>query len=104
MMNGNRKLTLIQIPKPGASLVQTLLLILLLLAAPLAGLATTQDGGLPGDWLTSYRSARSIGFGGAFTAVADQPLGMLWNPAGMTQMDMNEIFAESTQLFEDTNI
>lgn len=74
----------------------------LLLAAG-AG-AATQDGGLPGDWLTSYRSARAVGLGGAFTAVADQPLGMLWNPAGMAQLEMNEIFLESTQLFEDTSV
>lgn len=66
--------------------------------------AATQDGGLPGDWLTSYRSARAVGLGGAFTAVADQPLGMLWNPAGMTQLEMNEIFLESTRLFEDTSV
>ena len=97
-MNGNRKPTLM--PR----LTGTVLLSLALLAWPLGSLAETTDGGLPGDWLTSYRSARSIGLGGAFTAVADQSLGMLWNPAGMTQLDRNEIFVESTQLFEDTNI
>ncbi len=66
--------------------------------------AAEQEGGMPGDWLTSYRSARAIGLGGAFTAVADQPLGMLWNPAGMTQLEMNEVFLESTRLFEDTTV
>ncbi|MBU8870576.1 MAG: PorV/PorQ family protein [Gemmatimonadales bacterium] len=97
-MNGNRKPNLF----PGFT--GALFLSLMLMTWPLAGIAETPDGGQPGDWLTSYRSARSMGLGGAFTAVADQPLGMLWNPAGMTQLGMNEVFVESTRLFEDTTV
>ena len=97
-MNGMRKPNLI----PRATGV--LLLTLALLTGSSGAWAESTDGGLPGDWLNSYRSARASGLGGAFTAVADQPLGMLWNPAGMTQLAMNEIFVESTRLFEDTTV
>ena len=97
-MNGNHTPNRIQ------RMSGALLLSLAVLILPLAASAETFDGGLPGDWLSSYRSARAIGLGGAFTAVADQPLGMLWNPAGMTQLDMNEVFLEQTRLFEDTTV
>lgn len=96
-MNGNRTPHRI---RPLAAAATLLVLLAWAGAVP----AETQDGGLPGDWLTSYRSARSIGMGGSFCAVADQSLGMLWNPAGMTQLDRNEVFLESTQLFEDTTV
>ncbi|MBN2070914.1 MAG: PorV/PorQ family protein [Candidatus Krumholzibacteriota bacterium] len=69
-----------------------------------AGWADDQNGGMTGDWLASYRTARSLGFGGAFTAIADEPIGMVWNPAGMTRLQMNEVFLETAVLFEGTSI
>ena len=69
--------------------------------------ATAADeaaAGVPGDWLSRYASARSIGLGGAFVAAADQPLGALWNPAGLTQMLQNEVHFETARYFEDTSI
>lgn len=97
-MNGNLK------PNRNLRIAFAVLLAATLACGAGGASAESQDGGLPGDWLTSYRSARAIGLGGAFSAVADQSLGMLWNPAGMTQLGRNEIVLESTQLFEDTNV
>jgi hypothetical protein len=68
--------------------------------------ARTQEsqGGLPGEWLSRYAGARTMGFGGAFVATADEPIGMLWNPAGLTRMFQNEVHFETARLFEDVSI
>jgi hypothetical protein len=66
--------------------------------------AEEQNGGVPGDWLSQYESARSMGIGGAFVAAADEPLGVIWNPAGLSQMDQNTVHFETVQLFEGTSI
>jgi FlgD Ig-like domain len=68
--------------------------------------ARTQEtnGGLPGEWLSRYAGARTMGFGGAFVATADEPLGMLWNPAGLSTMYQNEVHFETASLFEDVAI
>ena len=60
--------------------------------------------GVPGDWLSRYASARSIGLGGAFVAIADDPLGVVWNPAGLSQSLQNELHFETARYFEDTSI
>lgn len=66
--------------------------------------AEEQNGGAPGDWLSRYASARSVGVGGAFVAVADEPLGSIWNPACFTQMYQNTLHFETARLFEETSI
>jgi len=66
--------------------------------------AQTEDGGMPGDWLSRYTSARTLGLGGAFVATADNPLGALWNPAGLSMMDQNQLSFENARLFEDASI
>ena len=62
-----------------------ILLLLLSLLTATAVQAEKQNGGWAGDWLTNYKSARAMGLGGSFVGLADEPLGMMWNPAGMTQ-------------------
>jgi hypothetical protein len=74
------------------------------LAGGTAAWADDQSGGLPGDWLSQFESARSIGIGGAFTAAADEPLGVIWNPAGLSQMYQNTVHFETVRLFEGTSI
>ena len=61
-----------------------------------------QNGGAPGDWLTQYNSARTLGLGGAFVATADEALGAVWNPAGLSRMFRNEAHFETARLFEGT--
>ncbi len=69
-----------------------------------AALGSEENGGIAGDWLTHYRSARSLGLGGSFTALADEPIGMIWNPAGLTQLFSNEVYVETARLFEGTSV
>jgi len=66
------------------------------------GLAPTargqeQNSGAPGDWLSRYAGARSVGFGGAFVAAMNEPMGVLWNPAGLSMLDQNEVHVEMTR-------
>src|SRR5678809_570288 len=70
-----------------------------LVAMQTAARAEDASGGMPGDWLSRYASARSIGLGGAFVAAADDPLGMVWNPAGLTQSLQNEVHFETCLLY-----
>jgi hypothetical protein len=78
----------------------------LLAALVLATPAGAQDGtaGAPGEWLARYTTARTLGLGGAYVATADDPLGILWNPAGLSAMDQNQLRFENARLFEDTAI
>ena len=57
-------------------------------------------GGIPGEWLSHYSSARTAGLGNAFVASANEPFGMLWNPAGLHGMFQNEVHFETARLFE----
>ncbi len=66
--------------------------------------AEEQAGGLAGDWLSRYTSARTLGLGSAFVAAADDALGILWNPAGLSQLDRNVVAFEHGRLFEDTSL
>jgi hypothetical protein len=78
----------------------------ILAAAVVSGTAAaeTQNGGAPGDWLARYGAARSVGLGGAFVATADEPLGTLWNPAGISFMYQNEARFETARLFDNTAV
>lgn len=69
--------------------------------AAVAG-AEDASGGAPGDWLSQYAGARSVGLGGAYVAAADAPLGVVWNPAALSMLDQNEVTLETARLFEDT--
>ena len=66
--------------------------------------AQSESAGTPGEWLTRYTSARTLGMGGAFVAQADDPLGVLWNPAGLSGMEQNEVRFEHARLFEETSM
>jgi len=71
---------------------------------PRAAGAQVASGGAPGEWLSNFTNAHALGLGGAFVATADEPLGVLWNPAGLSSMDQNTLSFENAQLFEDTSI
>ncbi len=66
--------------------------------------AADQSAGMPGDWLSQYLGPRPAGVGGAFVAVADDPIGVVWNPAGLSFMSQNQVSAETSRLFESTSI
>jgi hypothetical protein len=69
-----------------------------------AARAEDQVGGVPGEWLSQYLGARTAGIGGAFVAVTDEALGVVWNPAGLSQLSQNEVNVESSFLYESTTI
>jgi hypothetical protein len=66
--------------------------------------AQDQIGGVPGEWLSRYLGARTAGMGGAFVAVSDEALGVVWNPAGLSQLSQNEVNLETSFLYESTTI
>ena len=68
-----------------------------LLAAPGTAGAQAQTGGTPGEWMTHYQSARTLG-------LADDPLGVLWNPAGLSVMDQNEVRVEHGRMFGEATL
>jgi hypothetical protein len=90
------------IPRRAALIVIAPAALLLAQALPVA--AQSQTGGTPGEWLAQYRSARTLGLGGAYVASADDPLGVLWNPAGLSIMDQNEVRFEHGRLYEESSL
>ncbi|NIO28562.1 MAG: PorV/PorQ family protein [Candidatus Latescibacteria bacterium] len=66
--------------------------------------AEDQDGGVPGDWLSTYLGARTAGIGGAFVAAAAEPISVVWNPAGLSLLSQNQVYVETARLFESTSI
>ncbi len=74
----------------------------LALAAPAA--AQNLSVGGTSEWLMRYTTARTLGLGSAYVALSDDPLGVLWNPAGLSAMDENELRFENAQLSEDTQL
>ncbi|HYV50287.1 MAG TPA: PorV/PorQ family protein [Dongiaceae bacterium] len=80
------------------------LLALLSTAGARPSRAADQSAGVTGDWLARYTDARSLGLGGAFVALADEPMGTLWNPAGLSLLYQNEAHFETARLYEDTGI
>lgn len=76
----------------------------LLLAAGRGPAHAGETAGLPGEWLAQYTNARVLGLGGAYVATASDALGVLWNPAGMSLMDQDELRFENARLWEDTGV
>lgn len=85
-------------------LLLALMITALAVAPGTAARAADDSAGRPGEWLAEYASARTLGLGNAFVATADDPFGVLWNPAGLSSMYQNELRFETAQLFEDTAI
>ena len=75
-----------------------------ILGSPGLSRAQDQTGGTPGAWLSDYMGARTLGLGGAFVATADDALGVVWNPAGLSRLDQNEVRFEMAQLYEGTSL
>lgn len=71
-----------------------------------AGAAVADDGagGLPGDWLNRFASARAAAFGGARVALPDEPLAALANPAAAAWLERGAVQVGTTRLFEDASV
>lgn len=77
--------------------------VLLAALSPLPA-AAQETGGAPGDWLSHYAGARTVGLGGAFVAAGDNAFGALWNPANLSLLYQNELLAETSRLYEGTAV
>jgi len=60
------------------------------------------DYGTPGEFLNWGAGARSLGMGKAFTALADDPSAIYYNPAGLALQNPIQIALQHVFLFEDT--
>jgi hypothetical protein len=78
--------------------------VLALVLSAVPAMAEEENGGAPGSWLSDYVTARTLGLGGAFVAVADEATAVAWNPAGLALLVPNELRFETARLFEDTSI
>jgi hypothetical protein len=86
------------IPSP-MGFVLTILMATLCLA-PIAHAAN--DAGIAGAFLRYGSSARSLGLGGAVSALSGDASTVYWNPAGLSQLRTMEVTAMGATLFEDT--
>ncbi len=59
-----------------------------------------QDGGTEGIFSDLGFGARAIGIGQAFTALANDPTAMFWNPAGLEYIDQQSATIFHTTLFD----
>lgn len=68
--------------------MRRLLLVLHLAAAPAAArdFSTESIGTASADFLTIDVGARAVGMAGAYTAIANDPYSLYWNPAGLAQV------------------
>ena len=61
------------------------------------------NAGQPGEFLRWGCGARSLAMGRAFTAVADDPTAIYWNPAGLGQLDQISFSTMFSNLYYGTN-
>jgi len=59
------------------------------------------SGGQAGAFLRNGVSSRALGMGGAFTALADDPSAIYWNPAGLASLRFYELIGTYTALSLD---
>lgn len=76
---------------------------IILVISPLPVLAEAQSGGQPGSFLHLGQSARALGMGNAFVAIADEVPALYYNPAGLNQLLKYELNSFYAPLWEDTN-
>ncbi|OGS20260.1 MAG: hypothetical protein A2252_11920 [Elusimicrobia bacterium RIFOXYA2_FULL_39_19] len=63
----------------------------------------SSSGGQPCQFLQWAAGARSLGMGKAFFSVADDASATYWNPAGLTQIDRQEVMALHSNLWAGTS-
>ena len=78
--------------------MKKILIAALLLGAPSAKGVETKVGATALDFLQIGAGARALGMGDAYTAVADGPESVYWNPAGLARMSRIEAQYTRTEL------
>ena len=62
------------------------------------------SGGQAGQFVDAGAGARAQAMGGAFYAVSDDASATYWNPAGLPNVEKNELMAQQSTLFADTTL
>jgi hypothetical protein len=70
-------------------------------AAAASPFSQDQNGTTALDFLKFPMGPRSVGMGGAYTAVAEGPESLWWNPAGLIESGHISVFLENSFLMED---
>ncbi len=86
-----------------ASLIIAALVCLAPQARALDLLGQKQDAGEAGSFLNYAASARSLGVGRAYTAVADDAAATYWNASGLSQITRKDLVTLYSALEQDTN-
>ncbi len=60
------------------------------------------SAGTAQDWNITGAGARAEGFGGAFIGIADDATAIVWNPAGLGQLERAEVSAVGRYIIETT--
>lgn len=60
------------------------------------------SAGAAQDWNITGAGARAEGFGGAFIGVADDATAIVWNPAGLGQLERTEVSAVGRYIIENS--
>lgn len=71
------------------------------LALSASSITAESNGTRSGEFLSIYNDARPAALGGAFTAVADNAAGLLYNPAGLVRPESKEITLSFVDWFEN---
>ncbi len=79
------------------------LILLILVAINVAGLAVTKVGTTAAQFLKIGVGARALAMGGAFVAVANDVTGLYWNPAGIARMPRSEAILLHTEWLADVS-
>lgn len=80
-----------------------ILLILIFFIFIATNIFADEDGGRPGYFLNQGGGARALGMGRTYVAICDDASAVMWNPAGLYQLDQKEINTMYVSLFEDTH-
>lgn len=72
---------------------------LFLTLTTMTGLTLGGEGGLPGTFLNYGAGPRSLGMGKAFVAVCDDVQAVYFNPAGLFQLNAQEVLLSHSQLY-----
>ena len=85
-------------------LMRQLIILVLLLIYIVLPVQAADEGvfGATAPFLRFGVGARAFGMGGAYVAVADDATATYWNPAGLAQLNGNQLSAMHTELFMET--
>ncbi len=83
--------------------IKMVLILLVLILVPVTSYGQDGQGGTESNLSILGYGARAMGMGKAFTALADDPTAVYWNPAGLEFINQQSLTLFHTTLWEGTN-